>query len=732
MKRYLSSLLLVICMVIILAPTVTLADGDETRGIFIGRYSYNQVFDCQRSPAYPQEGQSFKVSGFALPYDATIGGRGKQFTQGEIENKIFYIKMSSINDAPFALYMADDVDRSNEKAVSNSGNIFGLGKEGFLYVDKDGGLGYLISNAEAYIYGQGFEYNPDIAGPITLDQALEYNFGNETPQEKLMTSIEVETSPNKTTYLEGEKFDPDDLVIKVNYDDDTSLDVEYEGNESLFTFKPSLDTELLTSDDQIEIKYRSKTVNVGIEVSAINRADVENKAEGQTISYKGESYDVSQLFTPDPNAGTPTYTIEKGGTGKATLSGNTISIRKAGTIFIGMTTAQTDNYNSGREVVAALTVDKGEQEAPSGITKVDISAKGRNDGRIKNVTTAMEYKMNGDEYIEILSTEISGLSKGVYTIRYKETELYNASLDIQITIGEPSVIEPDKDMPDRRPSSEETKKYKITVTQSEGGKITPDTVRVTKNSSKTFTITTNGGYEIEDVLVDGKSVGAVNKYTFSKVIESVKITAKFRKTEENPVEPAEANTQEKWKNPFVDVNEKNWFYEAVRYVNENGLMNGTDKTTFGPDIEVTRAMFVTVLFRAEKQPNAGVSSFIDIERGAYYEKAIAWATESGIVKGISKTQFAPSDTITREQMAAIIQRYAIYKGLDAVVSKTTSYVDKANISDYAKEAIAFCTVHEIMLGKNDNHLDPQGTATRAEVSAVLRRFTQLPISNHIK
>lgn len=102
--------------------------------------------------------------------------------------------------------------------------------------------------------------------------------------------------------------------------------------------------------------------------------------------------------------------------------------------------------------------------------------------------------------------------------------------------------------------------------------------------------------------------------------------------------------------------------------------------------------------------------------------------QSSVSLGISKTLFAPRDTITHEQLAEIIQRYGIYKGLDTVVSKTTSYFDNEKISDYTEDAVAFCTLNEIMLGKSGNLFDPQGTATRAEVSAVLHRFMELMTS----
>lgn len=229
-------------------------------------------------------------------------------------------------------------------------------------------------------------------------------------------------------------------------------------------------------------------------------------------------------------------------------------------------------------------------------------------------------------------------------------------------------------------------------------------------------------------MVDAKSVGAVKEYTFEKVTSAASITAKFKKIEEKPDEhtkPTEPANPPKWHNPFTDVNENDWFYEAVKYVTENGLMNGTDNTIFAPNMNVTRAMFVTVLYRAEKQPNAGISSFADIESGVYYEKAVAWAAANGIVKGISETKFAPSDTISREQMAAIIHRYAAFKDFDTAISEATSYADSSNISDYAKESVAFCSENGIMSGKGSNTFAPQEYATRAEVATVLERVLKI-------
>ncbi|MEF9988401.1 MAG: S-layer homology domain-containing protein, partial [Christensenella sp.] len=256
--------------------------------------------------------------------------------------------------------------------------------------------------------------------------------------------------------------------------------------------------------------------------------------------------------------------------------------------------------------------------------------------------------------------------------------------------------------------------YTIIVTQGENGKISPETAKVNKNESKTFTIAANEGYEISDVLVDGKSVGAVSQYTFEKVTANSKITAEF-KIKSTPTE---------WKNPFKDVATTDWFYNAVKFVNENKLMGGTTADTFNPDEETTRAMLVTVLYRMENEPTTDLSSFEDVKADDYFAKAVAWAKANNIVSGATNTQFAPNDKITREQVAAIMFRYAKYKGNGPVGAWAIrmDYTDLAEISDYASEAVMFCTMKNIMSGKGNNTFAPKDNATRAEIAAILQRY----------
>ena len=179
--------------------------------------------------------------------------------------------------------------------------------------------------------------------------------------------------------------------------------------------------------------------------------------------------------------------------------------------------------------------------------------------------------------------------------------------------------------------------------------------------------------------------------------------------------------------PFIDVRGDDWFYDDVAYVYENGLMNGTSETTFSPYISTTRGMIVTILYRMEGRPAVfEACPFTDVKAGAYYERAIVWAAENGIVKGYGNGCFGPDDQITREQMAAILYRYAKNRGLDVSVGENTnilSYDDALDISEYAVPAMQWACGAQIIHGA-DGRLTPGEKATRAQVAAILHRFCE--------
>ena len=179
-------------------------------------------------------------------------------------------------------------------------------------------------------------------------------------------------------------------------------------------------------------------------------------------------------------------------------------------------------------------------------------------------------------------------------------------------------------------------------------------------------------------------------------------------------------------NPFTDVSEKDWFYNDAMFVYKNGLMLGTSKTLFSPHGTVTRGMMATILWRMEGSlAPKDENSFTDVEAGMWYADAITWTTANGIFAGYSKDKFGPDDPITREQLTAIFYRYADYKGYKLTVTgNLDKFEDADKITDYANTVMQWAVGNGLIKGKAETLLDPQGTATRAEIAAMLHRFVE--------
>lgn len=175
-------------------------------------------------------------------------------------------------------------------------------------------------------------------------------------------------------------------------------------------------------------------------------------------------------------------------------------------------------------------------------------------------------------------------------------------------------------------------------------------------------------------------------------------------------------------NPFTDVSTSDWFYEDVMFVYENGLMAGTSAATFEPYSNTTRTQIAVIFYRLEGSPAVeGKNNFTDVEYGpgtAWYYNAVTWAQQNGIMGGYGDGKFGPNDPVTREQLASIFYRYAQYKGYDVTATGSLdSFTDKGSASAWAQEAIKWAVGNGIMGGKENNLLDPKGTATRAEIAA---------------
>ena len=241
--------------------------------------------------------------------------------------------------------------------------------------------------------------------------------------------------------------------------------------------------------------------------------------------------------------------------------------------------------------------------------------------------------------------------------------------------------------------------------------------KVTVASDGTVTITPDAGYQIAKITVNGKEVDIPANGKLTGLDKDDKVVVTFEKIPEE--KPDESTT------PFTDVAENAWYADAVQYVYEKGIMNGTSATSFSPNDTTTRGMIVTMLHRLEDTPSAVSSGFTDVAAGAWYADAVAWAAANGVVNGISDSSFAPETAITREQLATILYRYAQLKGYDVSVSGDLSgYADASQISEYAITAMQWANENGLITGNTATTLNPQGNATRAEVATILMRFIE--------
>ena len=265
--------------------------------------------------------------------------------------------------------------------------------------------------------------------------------------------------------------------------------------------------------------------------------------------------------------------------------------------------------------------------------------------------------------------------------------------------------------------------YKVTTSAVNNGGVNASPSSAEKGAAITITLSPDKGYKLDKLTVtdgSGKTVSTVKKsdtvYTFTMPASAVKVGVSYVKATETPSETK-----------FNDVSANDWFASAVDYVTGKGMMNGTADNTFSPKANTTRGMVVTVLYRLENQPSTSAASFTDVASGAYYANAVAWANANGIVSGYGSGKFGPNDKVTREQLAAILYRYAQYKKYDVSVGEDTnilSYDDAQSISSYAIPAIQWACGAGVVTGKSGSKLDSKGNATRAEVAAMLMRFCE--------
>lgn len=271
-------------------------------------------------------------------------------------------------------------------------------------------------------------------------------------------------------------------------------------------------------------------------------------------------------------------------------------------------------------------------------------------------------------------------------------------------------------------------KFSVTASSTEGGIVTPAGVsQVQYSKDITYTITPDKGYVIKSVLVDGNDVGAVSEYTFANVKKDHTILVIFAAVADEP-----ATDCADWENcpmrAYTDLEAGQWYHDALHYCLENGLMQGMGDGRFNPSGAASRAMIVTILWRIEGCPVVNYAmDFEDVAAEQWYTEAIRWAASENIVEGYGDKTFGTNDPITREQLAAILYRYEQKNGggFKGLWMYRMDYVDLADVSDWAYEAMCWMNMNGIVEGRPGKILDPKGTASRVEAAAMIQRYCEL-------
>lgn len=265
--------------------------------------------------------------------------------------------------------------------------------------------------------------------------------------------------------------------------------------------------------------------------------------------------------------------------------------------------------------------------------------------------------------------------------------------------------------------------YDIVIPSALANTVKADKIKAAAGDTVTLTAAGEGTLTVTDA--NGKSVALTDlgsgKYTFK--MPSAKVSVGFKTTADQPCDGGKDCPSA----PFTDVDTAKWYHLSVDYVLTHKMMNGVSSRAFAPNANLTRGMLVQILYNLEGKPKGTAANFSDVQADAWYAKAVGWAASNKVVTGYADGTFRPNAAVTREQAAAILYRYAQSKGIDVSVGENTnilSYVDVQQASEYAIPALQWAVGAGVLNGKNGGRLAPTGTATRAEIAAIMQRWCE--------
>ena len=524
-------------------------------------------------------------------------------------------------------------------------------------------------------------------------------------------------------------------VTDVTYSSDNTAVAEVDSTTGEVTIK-GVGTATITATAKAEGNYAEGTASYTLTVNAKGAQNISFGVDKVEKTYGDQPFSL----TVTGAAGKVTYT--SGDPSIATVDENgKVTIHKAGTVTITASAAATAEQAAG-SASCVVEIRKASQNltfAQSAITKIEGAAAFTQ--TVSGAVTDVTYTSDNTAVAEVDSTTgevtIKGVGTATITATAAETDNYlsaetsyvltvNGKFSQSLSFGTSEIV-----------VAEDQKTIALVVTGAADG----STITYTSGDPSVATVDENGVVTIHKpgtvmITACASAVG-----TYAETTVSVMLTVKTSQVI-TPVGPAPDQDEDEQPEQddscdgtvadncpavvFTDVNTALWYHKAVDYALENGIMSGMGGNIFQPNGNLSRAMMVQILYNMEGKPAVvGQSTFEDVTAGAWYHDAIVWANANGIVNGLSHTAFGPNGNITREQMIAILYRYAQYKGLDISARTTvTAYADDEKISAWAKENVAWGVAVGLISGTGNNKLDPNGNATRAQIAQVMMNFCE--------